>query len=116
MTDRDPEPIPYDQGRAREIVGSYENDVMTLTTSTGGAGLRLEVLIKPEIRAAADKELPPDHAAFDFGLLPGDGDEYIITSGAFTGQRGFFTRDESDAIVGADLAGRLFTRVPTGDE
>lgn len=87
VTDRDPEPIPYDQGRAREIVGSYENDVMTLTTSTDGAGLRLEVLIKPEIRAAADKELPPDHAAFDFGLLPGDGDEYIITSGAFTGQR-----------------------------
>lgn len=89
---------------------------MTLTIGTDGAGLRLEVRMKPAIRAAADKELPPDHAPFDFGLLPGDADEYIITSGAFKGQRGFFTRDESGAIVGVDLAGRLFNRVPTGSE
>ena len=85
---------------------------MTLTIGTDGAGLRLEVRIKPEIRAAADKELPPDHAPFDLGLLPGDTDEYIVTSGGFTGQRGFFTRDESGAVVGVDLAGRLFNRVP----
>ena len=43
MTDRDPEPLPYDEARAREVVGSYENDVMTLTIGTDGAGLRLEV-------------------------------------------------------------------------
>lgn len=116
VTDRDPEPLPYDEARAREVVGSYENDVMTLTIDTSGSGLRLEVLMKPEIRAAADKELPPDHAPFDLGLLPGDADEYIITSGAFKGQRGFFTRDESGAVVGVDLAGRLFNRGPTASE
>ena len=116
VTDRDPEPLPYDGVRAREVVGSYENDAMTLTIGTDGAGLRLEVRMKPEIRAAADKELPPDHAPFDFGLLPGDADEYIITSGAFKGQRGFFTRDERGAVVGVDLAGRLFNRVPTASE
>jgi CubicO group peptidase (beta-lactamase class C family) len=116
VTDRDPEPLPYDEARAREVVGSYENEVMTLTIGTAGAALRLEVLMKPEIRAAADKELPPDHAPFDFGLLPGDADEYIITSGAFQGQRGFFSRDQSGAVVGVDLAGRLFDRVPTGCE
>jgi CubicO group peptidase (beta-lactamase class C family) len=113
VTDRDPQPLPYDEARAREVVGSYENDVMMLTIGTDGAGLRLEVLMKLEIRAAADKELPPDHAPFDFGLLPGDTGEYIITSGAFKGQRGFFTSDESGAVVGVDLAGRLFSRVPT---
>jgi len=112
VTDRDPEPLPYDEARAREVVERYENEVMTLTIDTDGAGLRLEVLIKPEIRAAADTELPPDHASFAFGLLPGDADEYIITGGAFKGQRGFFTRDESGTVVGVDLAGRLFTRVP----
>jgi CubicO group peptidase (beta-lactamase class C family) len=116
VTDRDPEPLPYDEARAREVVGSYEIDAMTLTIGTDGAGLTLEVLIKPEIRAAADTELPPDHAPFDLGLLPGDADEYIITSGAFKGQRGFFTRDESGAVVGVDLAGRLFNRVPTASE
>jgi CubicO group peptidase (beta-lactamase class C family) len=116
VIDRDPEPLPYEEARAQEVVGSYENDVMTLTIGTDGAGLRLEVRMKPEIRAAADKELPPDHAPFDFGLLPGDAGEYIITSGAFKGQRGFFTSDETGAVVGVDLAGRLFNRVPTASE
>ena len=31
--------------------------------------------------------------------------------GALKGQRGFFTRDDSGAVVGVDLAGRLFTRL-----
>ncbi|MGJ6964185.1 serine hydrolase domain-containing protein [Streptosporangium sp. G11] len=113
VTDRDPEPIPYDEARAREVTGRYENDAMTFTVTAEGEGLRLEVLIKPEIRAGADIELPADHAPFDFGLLPGDGDEYVITGGAFKGQRGFFTRDAGGTVAGVDLAGRLFTRVAT---
>ena len=79
MTDRDPEPLPYDEARAREVVGSYENDAMTLTIATDGAGLTLEVRIKPEVRAALDTELPPDYPPAAIGLLPGDGDEYIVT-------------------------------------
>ena len=54
--------------------------------------------------------MPPDHEPFDFGLLPG-ADEYILTSGAFKGQRGFFTRNTTGTIVGVDLAGRLASRV-----
>jgi CubicO group peptidase (beta-lactamase class C family) len=111
VADRDPAPLPYDEARAGEVVGNYENDAMTLMIGTDGAGLTLEVLLKPEVRAALDTDPGPDYAPFDFGLLPGDPDEYIITSGAFKGQRGFFTRDESGAVVGVDLAGRLFKRV-----
>ncbi|RJL30567.1 class A beta-lactamase-related serine hydrolase [Bailinhaonella thermotolerans] len=111
VIDRDPEPLPYDPARAREVAGRYENDAMTLTIEDDGASLTLEVLIKPEIRAAAEMDLPADHLPFDLGLLPGDGDEYILTDGAFKGQRGFFTRDASGAVAGVDLAGRLFTRV-----
>ena len=44
--------------------------------------------------------------------LPGRSDEYILVSGSMRGQRGYFTRDETGAVVGIDLAGRLFTRVP----
>jgi CubicO group peptidase (beta-lactamase class C family) len=108
VVDRDPEPEPYDEARAAEIAGAYENDAMTFTITTDGTGLSLEVLLKPEIRAASEVELPADYDPFDFGLLPGD--EYIVTSGALKGQRGFFTRDDSGAVVGVDLAGRLFTR------
>ena len=53
-TDRDPQPLPYDQARDRELVGSYRSEVMTLTISTDGHGLTLAGGIKPEIRAAAD--------------------------------------------------------------
>ena len=111
LVDRDPKPIPFDATRVREIVGKYENAMMTFTIDTVGDRFRLEVRIKPEIRATAEKEPPPDPEPADFGLLPGNKDEYIITSGAFKGQRGFFTRDTSGAVVGVDLAGRLFSRV-----
>jgi CubicO group peptidase (beta-lactamase class C family) len=109
VADRDPEPEPYDEGRAAQIVGAYENDAMTLTITTDGTRLSLEVLLKPEIRAASEVEIPADYDPFDIGLLPGG--EYIVTSGALKGQRGFFTRDDSGAVVGADLAGRLFNRL-----
>ncbi|HEX3311667.1 MAG TPA: serine hydrolase domain-containing protein [Streptosporangiaceae bacterium] len=109
ITDRDPEPLPFDEARAREVAGRYENEVMTFTVGIDGAALRMEVRIKPEIRAAADKEPPPDPAPFEVGLLPRD--EYIVTGGEYAGQRGFFTRDASGTITGVDLAGRLATRV-----
>jgi CubicO group peptidase (beta-lactamase class C family) len=118
VADRDREPLPYDAGRASELVGTYANDAMTFTIRTDGARLTLEVRIKPALRAASDKELPPDPPPFEFGLLPGpsDKDEYVVTSGAYKGQRGFFTHDALGAVVGLDLAGRVAQRVPTGSE
>jgi CubicO group peptidase (beta-lactamase class C family) len=112
VTDRDPEPARYDEARAAELAGRYDIDVMTLVIAAGEAGLTLEVGIKPEIRAASDSEMPPDYPPAAIGLLPGEGDEYILTAGGMKGQRGFFTRDENGVIVGVDLAGRLFGRVP----
>jgi CubicO group peptidase (beta-lactamase class C family) len=116
VVDRDPEPVPYDEVPAREIVGSYQNDAMTLSIGTDGARLTLEVGIRPEIRAAWGREAPPDYAPAAIGLLPGDADEYIITGGGLKGQRGYFTRDECGVVVGIDLAGRLFGRVATSSE
>jgi hypothetical protein len=91
------------------VAGRYQNEVMTFTVGIDGAGLKMEVRIKPEIRAAADKEPPPDPEPFEVGLLPRD--EYIVTGGEYAGQRGFFTRDAAGAITGVDLAGRLASRV-----
>lgn len=110
LVEHDPEPLPYDEARAREVVGHYENDAMDLDIATDGSRLTLAVGIKPEIRAASDMEMPPDYPAVAMGLLPGDGDEYVITEGGLEGQRGFFTRDADGIVVGADLAGRLFGR------
>ncbi|MGW6929487.1 serine hydrolase domain-containing protein [Lentzea sp. NPDC054927] len=109
VLDRDPEPLPYNAVAAQEVAGGYDNDAMVMTIDDTGSGLVLEVLIRPEIRESAEMELPADHAPFPMGLLPRD--EYVITEGAFTGQRGFFTRDAEGVIIGVDLAGRMFSRV-----
>ncbi len=104
------EPLPFDAARAREIVGSYRNDVMTLDVEAADEELRMVVRVAPQARAAYS-DAPPDPAPAPFGLLPGDRDEYLITDGEFKGQRGFFTRDEHGAVIGVDMAGRLFGRV-----
>ena len=111
VTYEDPEPVPFNANFAAEIIGAYENEVMTLFISVKENIIQLHVIIKPEILAASDKELPPDHLPFIFGMVPGKKDEYIITSGAFKGQRGFLSRNENNAVVGIDLAGRLFKRL-----
>jgi CubicO group peptidase (beta-lactamase class C family) len=116
VMDRDPEPLPYDEARAIEVVGRYDIDVMSLVIVTDETNLTLEARIKPEIRASWDGEMPPDYAPAAIGLLPGDTDEYIITEGGLKGQRGFFTRDENGTIVGVDLAGRMYSRVLTAPE
>ncbi|MGA6207277.1 serine hydrolase domain-containing protein [Nocardia testacea] len=110
MVECDPTPLPYDPARAAEITGTYENEMMRLTLETDGTALAIGCAIKPEIRAAAETELPPDLPAAALGLLPGDADEYIVTAGGLVGQRGYFTRDGSGAVVGIDLAGRFFGR------
>jgi len=110
VVEREPEPVPYDEARARQVTGRYAIDAMNLDIATDGARLTLAVGIKPEIRAASDAEMPPDYAPAAMGLLPGDGDEYIITEGGLKGQRGFFTRDDAGAVIGVDLAGRIFGR------
>lgn len=114
VVDEDPQPLPYDAGRARTVAGAYENEAMTLTVAADGTELTLAAAIKPEIRESAEFELPADYEPAVMGLLPGDGDEFIVTAGGLEGQRGFFSRDTSGAIAGIDLGGRVFSRVPTG--
>ncbi|MFJ6498538.1 beta-lactamase family protein [Streptomyces virginiae] len=113
VVDKDPEPLPYDAVRAREVVGAFDSDVMTLTVADDEAALTIAVTIKPEVRASADFEMPADYEPAALGLLPGDGDEFIVTAGGLRGQRGFFTRDASGTVVGIDLGGRIFNRVPS---
>ncbi|MFI9204109.1 serine hydrolase domain-containing protein [Streptomyces sp. NPDC053048] len=110
LADRDPEPVPFDEARAREVTGRYEIDVMDVDIATDGHRLTLEVAIKPEIRAASDVEMPQDYPPATIGFLPGDGDEYIVTDGGLRGQLGYFSRDEDGTVIGIDLAGRLFGR------
>ncbi|MEU7423999.1 serine hydrolase domain-containing protein [Streptomyces sp. NPDC040750] len=115
VVEHDPQPLPYDARRAREVAGRYEIDAMNLDIAAEDGRLTLAVGIKPEIRAASDARMPPDYPAAGIGFLPGgdggDGcDEYIVTEGGLKGQRGFFSRADDGTVTGVDLAGRLFGR------
>ncbi|MCC9311334.1 beta-lactamase family protein [Kitasatospora sp. RB6PN24] len=111
LVEEQPEPVAHDEARAREVAGRYENDAMALEIATDGARLTLAVGIKPEIRAAADDEMPADYGPAAIGFLAADGDDYLVTEGGLQGQRGFFSRDAQGVVTGVDLAGRLFPRV-----
>ncbi|MGW1284962.1 serine hydrolase domain-containing protein [Streptomyces sp. NPDC002586] len=111
VAEREPEPLPYEEERAREVTGRYEIDAMNLDIAADAGRLTLAVGIKPQIRAASDVTMPPDYPAAEIGFLPGEGDEYVIAEGGLKGQRGYFSRGEDGAVTGVDLAGRLFTRV-----
>ncbi|MEU8033812.1 serine hydrolase domain-containing protein, partial [Streptomyces sp. NPDC049099] len=100
VVEREPEPLPYDEERAREVVGRYQIDAMNLDIAADGDRLTLAVGIKPEIRAASDAEMPPDHPAAQIGFLPGDGDGYLVVEGGLKGQRGFFSRGADGTVTG----------------
>jgi len=116
IADRDPEPLAYDDARARDIAGRYDNDVMTLVIAAQEGRLTIECRIKPEIRANTDTELPPDLPPADLGPLPGDADDYIVTTGGLAGQRCAFIRDGNGTVASAQLAGRSFERISEAAE
>lgn len=61
---------------------------MTLTIGTDGAGLRLDVRLKPEIRAASNREMPPDYAPATIAA-PRQHRRIHRHRERFEGQRGF---------------------------
>lgn len=109
VVERDPEPRPYDAARAREVVGRYEIDAMTIDATTDGARLTLAIAIRAAVRAASDTGLPPDPDPAAIGFL-GDGDEYVVLDGAMAGERGRVARGAGGAVVGIDVGGQLFPR------
>ncbi len=58
VVERDPEPVACDGARAREVAGRYTIDAMNLDIADDGVRLTPAVEIKPEIREAADADMP----------------------------------------------------------
>lgn len=109
VTEPDPEPVPYDEARAREVAGRYEIDAMTVDAATDGTRLTLAIAVTPAARAASETGLPPDPPPAAIGFLAG-GDEYVVLDGPLAGERGRLARDADGAVVGLDVAGQLFPR------
>lgn len=111
---RDPDPITLSDEELAPYLGTFETVAATLTISAENGGLLGKVDVKPEyleeLRAAGE-EVPDDEPPLPIGLLPGGEDRYVITGGRGKGLKGYFVRNDSGAVVGVHIGGRLATRI-----
>jgi len=98
-----------------EYAGHYATIAVDVYISADAGRLSINVEPKPETVAALresgatdeDLEQPP----IIIGMLPGDGDRYIVAEGPAKGMKGYFARDDAGKIKGAHIGGRMATRL-----
>ncbi|MFE0522511.1 serine hydrolase domain-containing protein [Streptomyces sp. NPDC058954] len=110
LVERDPEPIPFDQARASELVGVYETATGRAVISARDERLLLGFEVTEQAREVIGKA--PDFEPSEFGLLPDADDQYIVLTGPLAGMRGVFSRDSAGAVEAINLAGRSYRRRP----
>jgi hypothetical protein len=81
-----------------------------VTIERSDRDLRLYVEVRPE-KLNKLGDVASHFVPCRIGKLPGEGEEYILTSGPMKSMRGVFTSDATGAIVGLGLAGRRYRHV-----
>lgn len=117
IVETDPEPVALGDAALEAYVGHYATSAVDCYITAQGGRLAIKVEPNAETIAAlheegtdpADLEQPP----IIIGMLPGDGDRYIVAEGPAKGMKGYFTRDASGAVTGAHIGGRMATRLPS---
>jgi CubicO group peptidase (beta-lactamase class C family) len=115
LTETDPEPVKMDDAALAEYCGHYETVAVECFISAQDGFLAIKVEPKPEtIKAlteegASEEDLkqPP----IVIGMLPGDGDKYIVAEGPAKGMKGYFARDVDRKITGAHIGGRMAVKL-----
>jgi hypothetical protein len=111
LVDRPPRALAFDAVRAKEVVGTYENDIQVVTVAISANHMTIAAGIKPDIRSASGRELPADYPPATMGFISDSKDDFVVTSGGLKGQRGVFARDDDRRVVGLNVGGREFRRV-----
>lgn len=106
----DPEPIRLDDEQLAPYAGRYETIASILDLRIEDGGLVMEATIRPEVLEQLGEEEQYD-PPYPIGMLPGEGDRYIVTDGPAKGMRGYFGRDQAGLIEGMHVGGRYATRV-----
>ncbi|HWC14241.1 MAG TPA: serine hydrolase domain-containing protein [Actinomycetota bacterium] len=113
VVDKDPEPLSLSDEELQPYTGRFETIAAIAEIRPGDGHLMLEVEIKPETLKQlmeAGEEVPPNPPPFPLGLLPGDGDRYIVLDGPAKGMKGYFVRSDSGELEAVHVGGRLATR------
>ena len=108
------EPIALGDTALAEYAGSYETIAVDVTITADAGQLVIRTKTKPEMLKElreeghdVDEEPPP----IPIGILPGEGDRYVVVGGPAKGMKGYFKRDDTGRVVGAHIGGRMATRV-----
>ena len=106
----DPEPLRLDDEALAEFAGRYETIAAIADLTASDGLLIIDVTVRPEVLEQLGEE-PSDEPPVPIGILPGEGDRYIVPDGPAKGMKGYFTRDEEGRINGMHLGGRYAERV-----
>jgi CubicO group peptidase (beta-lactamase class C family) len=113
VIDKDPEPVEMSVAELTPYTGRFETIAATCDISFDGSGLLVKVQPKPEmvkILREAGEENPEEQPPIPLGLLPGDGDRYIVTGGPAKGMKGYFVRGGDGSVEAVHMGGRIATR------
>jgi len=109
------EPMTLTDAELAPFTGAYATIAATVDIVEREGLLEAKVAIKPEVleqlrEAGEATDMDSEQPPFVLGLLPGDGDRYVITEGPAKGMKGYFVRDDAGRITGVHLGGRLASR------
>lgn len=114
---KEPEAVKLDADALSPYVGEYETIAVFvhITSDEEAGGLLVTVEVKPETAKAlaAEGEDISEQPPIPLGLLPGDGDRYVVTEGDAKGMKGYFVRDADGNVESAHIGGRLATKIRT---
>ena len=93
-----------------EYAGTYRTVAAVMTVSVEGDHLLIDTVPTPEFIAQLGEDADYHEPPTPIGLLPGDGDRYVVPSGPYEGSKGYFTRDGSGRVSGLHDSGRYAPR------
>jgi hypothetical protein len=112
VVESDPEPVARDSQELAEFVGEYDTIAVSLKVTASAEGLLVDAVAKPaflEAIGASEEDFAEPPTAV--GMVGSQGDQFVATDGSSKGMTGYFTRDDSGAVSGIHLGGRLAGRV-----
>jgi len=93
-----------------EYAGTYRTVAAVMTVSVEGDHLLIDTVPTPEFIAQLGEDADYHEPPTPIGLLPGDGDRYVVPSGPYEGSKGYFPRDGSGRVSGLHDSGRYAPR------
>jgi CubicO group peptidase (beta-lactamase class C family) len=116
VIEKDPEAVKLSDAELAPYTGTFETIAVWADITASEGDLIVNVRVKPETlkQMIADGEEPPEPEPIPLGILPGEGDRYIVVDGPAKGMKGYFMRNAAGEIEAVHVGGRLATRSATG--